>query len=206
MALGAIKHAHVGEAGKLGPLPVKKLRNKLMDAMSIQVIAHPVCKQEPCGSSKSKQTRLVDNPFWDTAPQGAFRKSKALAGFLTYMVHYYRGANILHLLERLSNYVWIVPMRHMIGMIHAIKSRVALVLKRDPAQKNPEALKRLQALIRKPAQSRVDPSAVDGKCRHQGGCAVMRRSTRLNNVRCAQKCIWMHSLHVQADGSLAAAL
>lgn len=163
-----------------------------MDALSIQSITQPVVVKEKA-PPKGRRQRLVDNPFWDTAPRGAYYKARRLSAFLNFLVTRHHTGNIARLLERLSNYVWIVPKGHFDGFIRTIKSHVARALVWAPSSsKSPEALVRIGPLTKNPASRRVVSTHPGGVCRADGTCAEMRGSSCLELVRRALKCMWMH--------------
>jgi len=195
-SLGDIKHQRcLSELSPLRVFPLKRLRKNLISAMELDIVFQPVAAVHRFNEPKkmqdgrlAKQT-VVWNPIWDHAPNGAYRKSKRLSSLVTDVVTRHCGANISHLLERLSINIWRMPMRHFDGICRAIRAKlVVAACAASYHRKSPEALKRSEALISNPYRKvRVNRTARVRNCRH-AGYAAMRLSNDIGLVRDSLKC------------------
>jgi hypothetical protein len=194
-ALKAVTDAKIrAEVGK--KFPIKQLRNQLIDAMSLHSILVPVLSDTYWTSPRG--TKVLDpNPFWDTAPKGAFKKAKRLSGFVTHITTHYNGANILHDLERITTQVWKMPLRHLEGAMRTVKGKISLTSEKVKFLKSPEALAGSGTLTRNPGRkARVNRPTPGRKCRNNYGCAQMRLSTRVEIIREAYRCTVCAIRHV----------
>jgi len=194
-SLSDIKHQRcLSERSSLRVFPLKRLRKNLISAMDLDIVFQPVAavhrfKEPKLMQGKLAKQTVVWNPIWDHAPAGAYRKSKRLSALVTDVVTRHCGANISHLLERLSINIWRMSMRHFNGICRAIRAKlVKAACAADYLRKSPEALKRSEALISNPYRKvRVNRAARARTCRH-AGYAAMRLSDDIGLVRESLKC------------------
>jgi len=198
-ALASTKWAHVRSRSLLErKVSVKQKRNQFLKALRIESICQPVAGSWTRKGKKGDRKVVQRNPFWDTAPRGAFRKAKRLAGLVTFLATSYRGGKVLHLLERLATIVWRVSLRHLNGIIGSVRAIVAQASKLEAFPQRPEALERFEALTSTPTRKgREYPFARNGKCR-LSGCVALRQSTRVEVVRQALYCTECKSPFVRA--------
>jgi len=176
--------------------PVKRLRNNLISAMHVDVATQPVAAvvrhKEPNTLRRGKHAKqtIVWNPIWDVAPKGAFYKSRKVCSLITDIVMNGSKANIAHLVGRLAINIWRMSKRHFNGLVKSIRARIAQSVESDKIRKSPEALKRIEALIKNPY-----PQQVRGKrfsrnriCQHKAEFAALRLSTQVESVRESLKC------------------
>jgi len=176
-----------------------------MNTMCVQVISAPVeiispeTKIEP--KRLRKQSEIAINPVWKCHPPGAFYKAKRLSSLITDVVSYgSRGSGVARDLLRLSIYIWNMPIRHFDGLVRRIRTRVRKPFKGSGPEKDPEALKRFEALIRNPrlaSKPREKRYARYRKCRHIDGFSQMRVSRKLDLVIRSLQCTKCTFLRVQ---------
>jgi len=177
-------------------LPVKRLRNDLIKAMFIDVATQPVAavvrheKPNTLRRGKHAHQTVVWNPIWDVAPQGAFYKSRKVCSLVTDLVTVSYSADVTHLLERLAINIWRMSKRHFNGLLRTIRAKMAKsTVVVDDFRKSPEALKRIEALIRNPYRKvRGKRFSRNRICRHDAECAAMRLSFKKELVRESLKC------------------
>lgn len=176
-------------------LPVKRLRNNLINAMCLNVATQPtaviVRHKEPNTLRRGKhaQQTVVWNPIWDLAPSGAFYKSKRVCSLVTDVIAHGFRAKISHDLERLAINIWRMSKRHFDGLLRTIRAKMAKLVVTSNFRKSPEALKRFEALIRNPYQPvRGYRFSRNRVCRHDAEFAAMRLSTKVGLVRESLKC------------------
>lgn len=159
----------------------------LLKALRLESITQPVAACGVRETPKGNKKTVVNNPFWDTAPRGAYGKGKRLSGLIHFLATSYRGGNVVHLLDRLATMVWRVSIRHLNGMIRAIRAIVARAPRLGARPQRPEALAGFEALTSTPnPRVRVYPFTRNGRCRLPG-CVAMRQSTCVETVR---KALW----------------
>jgi len=177
-----------------GYYPIKSLRNRLITAMSLDVATQPaatVVRHEVPNTLRRgmhAQQTVVWNPIWDLAPAGAFYKSRRVCSLVTDVIMHGQRANIARDLERLSIVIWSLSKKDFDGMCRRIRAKIARSAETEMFRKSPEALMRIEALIRNPYKVRVNRCSRRRRCQHNAGYAAMRLSTDVGLVRESLKC------------------
>jgi len=178
-----------------GYLPVKRLRNSLISAMQLSTATQPVATvvrhKEPNTLRRGKHAKqtVVWNPIWDIAPQGAFYKAKRVCSLITDVVMLGSHANISRDVERLAIKIWQMSKRHFDGLVRSIRAKIARSTGVGLFQKNPEALKRFEALIRNPyLRVRGKRFSRNRRCKHNACFDAMRLSTDVGLARESLRC------------------
>lgn len=204
-ALSSIRHevSNVSLCSPKRNFPLKRLKNNLVAAMSLDTAMQPVgavvrhTKPNTLREGKHARQTVVWNPIWDIAPGGAFFKAKKVCGLLTDICMEYRFStpSIEHDLERLSINIWRMPKRHFKRLCGRIRAKLAQASEKALLKKNPEAAERIGALTANPSLRRRGRYRRNRRriCRHgDDGCAAMQRSykvgIRREILRCT-KCI-----------------
>lgn len=153
----------------------KSLRSKLANAMTLSVIFQPSAGLY----DKVKKDKIVKNPLWDSAPKGAYFKSRKTCQLLTEVAINGVSVEIVSLLKRLSIYIWKMPKRHFIGLCRKIRAKMAQAVKTAASDtKSPEALKHFSMLIKNPSYAReLWFTRNQENCRKYGRYSALRTST-----------------------------
>jgi hypothetical protein len=177
-------------------LPVKRLRNRLINAMSIHVACQPaqvedVYTKTHRDGSKSQVKTVKVNPIWVLAPRGAFYKAKRVCSLVTDIVMYGGNSVIAHDIERLAINIWRMSKGHFDGLCRRIRSKLAKSVETDNFRKSPETVKRFEALITNPLKKAFKDEYRFSRnriCPHKKGYAAMRLSTKVENVTESHTC------------------
>jgi len=191
-----IKHERcLAERSAYRVFPVKRLRNSLISAMSLDVATQPtgavIRHKVPNTLNEGKHAKqtVVWNPIWDVAPNGAFLKARKFCSLVTTVVLNYNGSTkVLQKLKRLSIVIWSMSKRHFLGLCRSIRAELAHnPVKGLCLEKSPEARSRTRALNRNPAKNRENRNFVR-KGQHNAGCAALRLSMKMEKVRLSLRC------------------
>jgi len=207
-ALGGIKHERcLADKSATRVLPVKRLRNNLIDAMSLNVATQPVMvvSKEESFVHGVKHTKRVlkPNPIWAVAPQGAYYKSKKICSLVTDIVTISSTTTkISRDLERLSIHIWNMSKRHFDGIVRRIRARVGITAESVKFRKSPEAVKGFGTLITNPRLTDVVKYRFSRNriCPHKRGCTAMRLSNKLDLAILSHKCRKCTDLACAKDG------
>lgn len=175
--------------------PVKRLRNGLIKAMSIDAAMLPATvdltvKSKKKTAKKPEKTIKVTNPMWVLAPKGAFYKSKRICSLVTDIVMFGGNSNLAHDIERMAINIWHMSKRHFDGLCRRIRAKIAQSVESDKIRKSPETVKRFEALITNPCRKLqvVKWFARNRTCPHKKGYAAARLSTKVELVTWSHKC------------------
>jgi len=173
--------------------PLKRLRSQVVSAMRAETITTSVVRN----SERTRNGFLLkeNNPFWDTAPRGAYKKARKLSSFINFLILNYSGQNIVRRLTRFTTYMWFLSFKDFKGSLAAIRGLITRGGSESRLKVKSETLEHLRMLTRTPAFGRVNPSALDGKCRITG-CVEKRLSTCVDLTRIARKCV-EHTKHLR---------
>jgi len=188
-------HRCKAEKSATGFMPIKRLRNRLIDAMCIHVACQPaqaVSSYEKLDKKGNKVTKhtLVVSPMWKLAPHGAFYKAKRVCSLVTDVVTLGGNPNLAHDLERLAINIWRMSKRHFDGLCRRIRSKLAASTSVDKIRKSPETVKRFEALMTNPFTPVKDEYRCSRHrvCSHSRRYAAMRLSTHVETVTESHKC------------------
>jgi hypothetical protein len=194
-SLEEVKHHWCrAERSALWVVPIKKLRSKLINAMSIDVATQPAQVDKKLEYTNKKgekisKTTVVVNPMWVLAPKGAFYKSRRVCSLVTDIVMFGGNSKISHDLERLAIQIWHMSIRHFDGLVRRIRAKMARSANADKIRKSPETLKRFEALIRNPSVTRSRKwFSRNRTCSHKRRYAAMRLSMKVEIVTESHMC------------------
>jgi hypothetical protein len=190
--LAEIRHQRcLSERSELRVLPVKRLRNSLIHAMSLDVATQPaaaVIREKKVPKKKTRQ-KVVNNPIWDVAPKGAFYKARRFCSLVTDVVIVGGSPNLAGPLTRMAINIWRMSKRHFDGLCKLVRARIAKSASADKFRKSPETLKRFEALIRNPyVHVRGLRCSRHRTCQHNAEYAAMRLAKSVALVRLSLEC------------------
>jgi len=185
-SLKEIRHEQCLAAGAaLKGYPLKRLRNSLFTAMSLDTALQPIAaidrKYNP--DKKAMKNTVIPNPIWEKAPSGAYLKARKVCNLVTQICLFYTGkTSLLHDLERLAINIWRMSKRHFMGLLKSIRAKLAQGTNCALKRKSPEA-RELGKLTRNPLseQQRVflHTRCKTSQFKHTG-CASKRLSTKVD--------------------------
>jgi hypothetical protein len=170
--------------------PLRRLRNNLIKASCLEVITQPAgCKVGSYTDLRGVETpqwikKVIRNPIWDRAPDGAFYKSRKICGLVTEMVTRELSSRTVHLFERLVINIWRISKFNFDALVRAIRAEMAHSTELEYFQKtSPEALERSEALTSNPLPKKSRKRRTPRRhCRHDPDNLAMRVSKNFELV------------------------
>jgi hypothetical protein len=177
-----------------GFIPVKRLRNRVIKALSLETACQPAQAMVEYKSTRNGietvKIKPEIHPVWKVAPQGAFYKARRVCSLVTEVALFGVNPRIAHDLERLAINIWRMSKRHFDGLCRRIRVRMTQSVASDKIRKSPETVKRFEALMTNPFQQWKDGYRCSRHriCSHKRRYAAMRLSTKVEIVTESHKC------------------